>query len=76
MSTMLEFLIAKLTSQAFFGRAFFGRSFVAGGVDKFLADAEQADDITIMALGVGGYTEDIQTTLPPGYSRLQDKTLH
>jgi phosphoserine phosphatase RsbU/P len=39
-----------------------------GDLRAFSAGTKQADDITIVALGVGGATEDIRTTLPPGFS--------
>ena len=43
-------------------------SHLLGDLRAFTAGEAQADDITIMALGVGGDTEDIRTTLPPGLS--------
>ena len=39
-----------------------------GDLRAFSAGTKQADDITIVALGVGGATEDVRTTLPPGFS--------
>ena len=38
-----------------------------GDLRTFSDGTDQADDITIMALGVGGDTEDIRATLPPGF---------
>jgi len=47
-----------------------------GDLRSFSGGEDQADDITIMALGVGGYTDDIHTTLPPGLTRVGNQSSH